>query len=309
MEAEHTPLVSVIVAAYNRPDYVNQAIASVLDQTFADYEMIVVDDGSDEDAVRQYRLPSCAKLIRQAYQGRPAPGRNAGIRAAHGKYIAFLDDDDVWLPHKLSAQVKALEEHPDAGLTYCHPTDVDPSLTPLPKQRPLVLPAKDAFRQMALKCFIKSPSCVMIRRAVALECGPFDEQLTAGCDWEMWIRVALRYRLHADPECLILYRRHEGQMTRGKGTIRAGDAEVMEKTVALVQAKRPWLTILMRRRAARALRSVVRFHMSYVDDLSDTGQYLYRAWRMWPLSPSTYGLALKLRRIRREKHSAGPDTK
>lgn len=301
MSHPNAPLVSVLLTTYNRPEFLNQAVASVLDQTFTDYEIIVVDDGSDLEAVQRYQLSDRVRLIRQVRRGRAAYGRNAGIRAASGKYLALMDDDDIWLPGKLEAQVKALEARPEAGLTYCHYTFVDDSLSTLALQKEPEAYPHDALRWMLHHCFILSPSCVLIRRDVMIECGMFDENLVSCCDWDAWIRIASRYPLHAEPERLVLYRRHEGQISLRKGTMRIWDAQVLENALSTVKAEHPRLTVFARRRLSFALRSVVRYQMQYEDDLSVTGQFLYRAWRAWPWATSTYGLALKLRKVRRRK--------
>ena len=121
-----TPVVSVIIAAYQAPNYLKQAIESVQSQTFRDYEIIVVDDCSGEEYTSQYYLPEEATLIchKERY-GAPAAPRNTGIRAARGKYVAFLDHDDVWLPDKLAVQVQALEDNP--CLLYTSPSPRDRS--------------------------------------------------------------------------------------------------------------------------------------------------------------------------------------
>ncbi|TLN28536.1 glycosyltransferase family 2 protein, partial [bacterium] len=110
------PRVSVIIPSYNRADMVMDAVNSVLRQTFADWELIVVDDGSQDNtreviaAVRDERV----RYIYQDNQGLPG-ARNSGIRAARGEYVAFLDSDDVFLPHKLAVQVTAMDARPELG--------------------------------------------------------------------------------------------------------------------------------------------------------------------------------------------------
>ncbi|NEP84931.1 MAG: glycosyltransferase family 2 protein, partial [Okeania sp. SIO3B3] len=113
------PCVSVIIPAYNRADLIGETVDSVLAQTHPDIEIIVIDDGSTDntaDVLATYG--SALRVIRQANAGQQA-ARNAGIRAATGDYIAFLDSDDLWLPHRIEAQLQRFEEVPEAGLVYC----------------------------------------------------------------------------------------------------------------------------------------------------------------------------------------------
>lgn len=110
------PTVSVVIPAYNRAPFIAAAVQSVLDQTFQDREIIVVDDGST-DQTQSMLLPFLEKIryIGTEHHG-PSHARNTGMKAATGKYIAFLDSDDLYLPHKLEAQVSFLESHPDVGM-------------------------------------------------------------------------------------------------------------------------------------------------------------------------------------------------
>src|SRR5262245_17224568 len=110
------PRVSVVVTAYNQQHYVTATIRSVLDQTFRDYEIIVVDDGSTDETFQELRrFGNQLRLERQANQG-VAGARNAGVRCAGGDYVAFLDGDDIWLPDKLERQVRAAAANPQSGL-------------------------------------------------------------------------------------------------------------------------------------------------------------------------------------------------
>src|SRR5688572_30016415 len=115
------PEVSVILPVYDRPEYLGVAIASVLGQTFAGWELVVVDDGSGDvatlailDALRDPRM----RIVRQEHTGSPAATRNAGIAEAQGTFLAFLDSDDVWLPDKLAVQLAAMQAQPALGWSY-----------------------------------------------------------------------------------------------------------------------------------------------------------------------------------------------
>ncbi len=226
---EHRPTVSVVVATYKRPDYLNQALDSVYAQTFSDYEVIVADDGSGDEYTSRYNLRPDTKLVCQEIEGRrPKRNRNLATRVARGRYIAYLDDDDLWLPEKLEKQVRILEEHPDAGLTYCHRTMVDDSLQPLASQTAPETYVGNCFAHL-IKKNITLPSCVLIRREALDRCGLFDESLTMAEDWEMWTRISLFYSFHGDATPLVLYRVHPDQLTKRPFVQRRwGDVQVVE---------------------------------------------------------------------------------
>src|SRR2546422_627426 len=114
-----TPLVSVVIPVYNGEQYLADAIQSVLDQTYPNFEAIVVDDGStDGSAAVAKRVGEAIRYVHQA-NGGVSKARNTGIAAARGTYLAFLDQDDLWLPDKLAAQVAYLDSHPEIGAVYC----------------------------------------------------------------------------------------------------------------------------------------------------------------------------------------------
>src|SRR5436309_14667644 len=113
------PLVSVVIPVYNGERYLADAIQSVLDQTYRNFEVIVVDDGStDRSAEIAKRFGEAVRYVYRT-NGGVCKARNAGIAAARGAYIAFLDQDDLWLHDKLAAQVAYLDSHPEAGAVYC----------------------------------------------------------------------------------------------------------------------------------------------------------------------------------------------
>jgi glycosyltransferase involved in cell wall biosynthesis len=113
-----SPLISVIVPAYNTSRTIAETLDSVLAQTFEDYEVVVVDDGSPDDVAELVaRSYPQVRLVRQENRGL-AGARNTGIKEAKGEYVAFLDSDDVWLPRKLELQVEQIKTHPEADVFY-----------------------------------------------------------------------------------------------------------------------------------------------------------------------------------------------
>jgi GT2 family glycosyltransferase len=213
------PLVSVIIAAYNAEQYLAEALDSVAAQTFQNFEVIVVDDGSTDrtaDIVAGYSQVHC---LHQPNRGQPA-ARNAGIRAARGKYIAFLDADDLWLPSKLEKQVNFLMSHADVDWIYSDAIVVDAeNRTAICKVgERLTLHEGPILRELLLCSFIASPT-PLIKREVFADAVLFDESPNAkiGEDWKMWLRIAERHPVAVIREALAVVRIHGQSMTQAVG--------------------------------------------------------------------------------------------
>lgn len=180
------PLVSVIIPTFNRWSYLRQTIDSVLEQTYSNIEIIVVDDGSTDetsDCLQSYG--DRIRVISQANRGGTV-ARNVGIAAAKGDYLTFLDHDDLMLPKKLERQVKFLESNPQLGAVHCRWQYIDPQGDVLEKIGPL--PEGDLFKTLVLGCFLWSGAPV-IRRESFERVGLFDESIWSS-DWDMWLRLA-----------------------------------------------------------------------------------------------------------------------
>lgn len=192
------PVVSAIIPTYKRPKLVTRAIRSVLNQTIQDIEIIVVDDASPDDTEAVVRSVDSARVryIRhESNRGLPA-SRNTGIHAARGKFIAFLDDDDEWLPEKLAKQLRFVEEYGlDAAVSMC----LIDGRVPLGYHSPVMLTPDD------LRKGNKWGSCSLIAKADVVRAVMFDETLSIGEDWDFYIRLAQAYRLGCLNEPLFIY--------------------------------------------------------------------------------------------------------
>ncbi len=197
-------LVSVIIPTFNRARLLPQAVESVLMQSFGDFELLVVDDGStDGTAAALQPYLGYLRYVRQANAGVSA-ARNRGIRESECDFIAFLDSDDNWLRDKLRRQVEFFRANPGADVCYTDEIWVRSGRRVNPGNRH----AKHSgyIFEKALPLCIISPSSVMMRRSVLEETGLFDESLPACEDYDMWLRIALRYPVHFIPEPLIVKR-------------------------------------------------------------------------------------------------------
>ncbi|HXG29201.1 MAG TPA: glycosyltransferase family 2 protein [Nevskiales bacterium] len=202
------PTVSVILPTYNRASTLRRAITSVLSQdTTAPLELIVVDDNSTDGtadvvaAIQDERL----HYIRRTTNGGASAARNAGIMAARGRYIAFIDSDDEWLPFKLEKQLAALDAAgTDIGMVVC-------GLIRWDKRQAVYLPPPDRRRQRErnlkreiIRQNFALTSCWLVRREFFDRVGPFDEQLKCLVDWEWLLRFCLRYDLCLIEEPLLM---------------------------------------------------------------------------------------------------------
>lgn len=227
------PRVSVIIPSYNRADMVMDAVDSVLRQTFADWELIVVDDGSQDNtreviaAVRDERV----RYIYQDNQGLPG-ARNSGIRAARGEYVAFLDSDDVFLPHKLAVQVAAMDARPELGLLAGGFIEVDRELRPLREVRPW-----ETQPTLELIDWVKGcpfcPGAPLVRRDWLEKAGLFDERMPFVEDWDLWLRMStLGCRMDWLPQAVCYYRIHGGNMVRQAILMKNGMLTMFDKLYA-----------------------------------------------------------------------------
>jgi glycosyltransferase involved in cell wall biosynthesis len=194
------PKVSVIIPTYNRAHFIAEAIQSVLDQTYQDFEMIVVDDGSTDitkdvvDSFKDLRI----KYIYQENRKLPT-ARNTGISASTGEYIALLDSDDALLENALEKGVRVLDRHPEVGLSYGqkYKTDEKGHIFALgkPKHRSpgVYRGTKEILNLLRYGNYI-APSMAMVRRSSIIDVGLFDTTLSSGSeDFELWVRIAKKY--------------------------------------------------------------------------------------------------------------------
>lgn len=219
------PLVSVVIPVYNGERFLRESLESVFAQTFQDYEIVCVDDGSTDASyalLQQYR--GRVRLIQQPNAGQSA-ARNAGVREATGTFMAFLDQDDRWYPSKLAQQVAVLSAEPDVVLVHCNYDRVDGG------GRVLVAGAALAERASALASPLGRvigealifPSAMLVRRDVFQRVGGFDRELRGFEDFDLIARLKQQGRFVLLNEPGMAYRLHVGGFTRtgGMGVIQS----------------------------------------------------------------------------------------
>jgi glycosyltransferase involved in cell wall biosynthesis len=203
------PLVSVVIPAHNAEPWIAETLESILAQTFQDFEVIVIDDGSTDDTAAIVARFARVQCIHKQ-NGGAAFARNVGIRAAQSKYIAFVDSDDLWSPDKLSLQTALLKQ---TGLVWAYS---DAYAFEDATRRVLFAFSKvrrqytgNVLQQLFLSNFIPMPT-VVVRRTVLEEAGCFDEgrRVQPAEDWDLWLRIAARYQVGAVNRPLAWYRVH-----------------------------------------------------------------------------------------------------
>ncbi len=207
------PNVSIVIPAYNAMKYLPETIDSVLNQTYNDFEVLIINDGSSDHIVQwvSQLVDPRVKLISQTNQG-VTVARNKGIACAQGEYIAFLDADDLWEPTILEKQVRCLEDNPAVGLVHTWMTIIDEQS----KLTGKVMTSNaegDAWKQVVELNTVPCSS-VMVRRCCFETVGVFDQNLRNIDDWDMWIRIAARYPFAVIKEPLMRYRQHLNNMTK-----------------------------------------------------------------------------------------------
>ncbi len=207
--------ISVVIPVYNREKLVGRAIKSVLDQTFGDYEIIVIDDGSvdgTKKVVQRYK--GRIKYIYQENKG-ISTARNRGIQEASGEYIAFLDSDDTWAPEKLEIQLDLMQKNERLGLVCSRMVILNENGDQC-GMKPEKKTGKN-FKELVEIGGDLPTSSVMTRRVCFEEVGMFDESLVMMEDFEMWVRIASQYDIYMDEDKILAhYYRHDRQITKSR---------------------------------------------------------------------------------------------
>ncbi len=205
------PLVSVIIPAYNCASFITRTINSVIDQTFSDWELIVVNDASadhTEQVVQRFTDPRIRYLKHQHNSGGPPGPKNTGLKAARGRYVALLDHDDQWLPEKLEKQLALFSGSRDVDWVSCFAWVREETGEEKAEMRRFTVsqtPLKDILREN----FILSQSSLMVKRAVLEEMGGFDNSFREADDWDLYIRLMKDHRFSYVPEPLYNYYLHD----------------------------------------------------------------------------------------------------
>lgn len=209
------PLVSIVIPVYNGSDYLREAVDSALAQTYGNFEVLVVDDGSDDGGNTETIALSYGDRIRyfRKENGGVATALNFGIREMRGEYFSWLSHDDVYLPGKLSRQVDVLAQYGRDAVAYSDYEVIDASSRHVEVFRAGRISAPQ-FRMLLITDIPVNGCTVLVPRRCFEQIGLFDERLKAAQDYDMWFRIARRHPFVHVPEVLLLSRLHAAQGTR-----------------------------------------------------------------------------------------------
>jgi len=286
------PYISVIIPVYNQAHYIRDAVKSVATQTYTDWELVVVDDGSTDNSpsVLSELASSVPRtsVIRQENQGRAA-ARNTGLEAAAGSLIVFLDADDQLYPHKLERQVTFLQEHPDVGVVYsdvmlCDETGqelVRHSLANMPHH-----PSGRIVESLFLRNSIPIHSA-MVRRTCIEQAGVFDENLPQGTeDWDFWIRLACHCRFQYQAEALGLYRVHGAMITHASDQMWRSFTALQDKITRMPEF------IGAPKRIRSHFYRICGVALGMRGDMPGAQEHLRRSIRLFPQDPGALALLM-----------------
>jgi len=273
------PAVSIILPTYNRAYCIRRAVDSVLNQTFTDFELILIDDGSTDETkaiVESYDDPRLVYIHNEGNQGQ-TKRLNDGLRLARADLIAFQDSDDEWLPTKLEKQVAAMRSQPpEVGLVYVDKWRFEPEREKFHWKSPTNMPEDGIIFEKALdeQVYNIGPQSVLIRRECFDKVGPFDERLTNFNDWDMFVRISRYFLFYHIPEPLVNYFKSADALTS------LGERKGIEAIQVLFDK---FLPDLAKNPALLAKRAywIGSFHMRD-GDAAKGRAFLWRAWKAQP---------------------------
>jgi glycosyltransferase involved in cell wall biosynthesis len=222
------PAVSVVIPTFKHRDFILHTLDSVFKQTMRDYEVVVVNDGSPDDTheiLRPLIETNRVRYFQQTNQG-PSEARNHGIREARGRYIALLDDDDIWPPDKLEWQVGFLDEHPDVGVVGGTLQIVDDRGAEIRKGR-----HHSAITHQTLFAGnpFHSPGQTLIRATILAQLGGMNVAIWGADDWDLWFRIAREFKIVMQDRLALYYRVHAGNASKQSARLLRGCCATIER--------------------------------------------------------------------------------
>jgi len=284
------PEVSVILPAFNRLAYLRDAIGSVLAQTHTDWELIIADDGSDEETRSFLETIGDERVIvlLLRHSANPAVVRNAALRRARGVYVAFLDSDDVWAPRKLEVQLALMRSHPGRRWSYTNMVMTDAAGGPWAHARARAWVLYDGCVVKPLLEFAANipTASVVAERTLVDEVGGFDEEQLFGEDCDLWLRCALASEVSVSPEKLVYIRDHDvARYSRDRVAEHHGWVRLFGKMAALVPHAALRSVCLRRRGEVSLVLAGLYFergdHLSTGRTLLSAARYSWRFPKWW----------------------------
>lgn len=270
------PLISVIIPAYNAEKTIKRTIESVLNQTFQDFELLIIDDDSQDSTLEIVSRISDPRIkVFSCSHAGASSARNYGFSQSVGEFIAFLDADDLWTPDKLESQLKALQATPKAAVAYSWTDMIDES-------DQFICPCShltangNIYAKLLLTCFVVSGSNTLIRRQAFIKINGFDESLVASQDFDLYLRLAAQHEYVAVPYPNVLYRISSNSMSTNIRRLEATSLLVREK--AFNQSPEPLPPCLKHHSIANFYKGIL-FRM--LNDPPSQKRGLESSWFLW----------------------------
>ena len=276
------PKISVIIPTYNAEATILETLYSLRQQTFTDFEILVINDGSSDRTLDVLSRFSDERLTVFSFDNAGATvARNRGIARAGGEFIAFLDADDLWSADKLERQLAALEQHPQAGVAYSWTSFIDEQGQFLYEQAPVYF-EDNVYPQLLIKNFLACGSVPLIRQQVIASVGGFVPGLESSQDWEYWLRLARQWSFVLVPQHQVFYRQRLGSISSQVATREAC-------TVAMIETAFQTAPVELQRFKNQSLANIYQLVASlYLDRQADAegvrqgGRTLKKAIRLYP---------------------------
>lgn len=233
------PIISVIIPAYNSELTIQETIESVQKQTFSDFEIIIIDDGSQDGTVELVKslvkLEPRLKIFCYGNAG-VAVARNRGIELAQGEFISLLDADDLWTPDKLELQLKALKNNPEAGVAYSWTNPIDE------QGKILFLGTRpvwegNVYGELLQTNFVSNGSNILVRREAIKSIYGFPSDFPTASDWDFYLKLAFKWSFVVVPQYQILYRQRSNSMSSNIEALMQANLAVLEKAYAIAPAQ------------------------------------------------------------------------
>ncbi|MBM4222123.1 MAG: glycosyltransferase, partial [Gammaproteobacteria bacterium] len=276
---QQQPLVSIVMAAYNSAPYMPEAISSVINQSYPHWELHIINDGSKDNTAEVVRpFLTDARIIYHEQENKgQASAKNCGLRAARGEFIAFLDADDKWSADKLEKQLPVFAAHPEAGLVHTNVMLITESGEPLGSPQ-RSYPQGWISGDLLIDNRVNGMASIL-RRECLEQVGIFDESLSMGIDYDLWLRVSARYQILFLDEVTYFYRQWAGQMSHRY-------EERMDNAIRIMQK-------FLRDHPGVVPESVVK--TAWAHTFVGRGYSRFRADRRWSAAMSDYLRALGYR--------------
>ncbi|PSB30597.1 glycosyltransferase family 2 protein [Stenomitos frigidus] len=276
------PTISIIVPVYNAEHTILETVTSVQNQSFANFELILVDDGSSDDTLKQLNAVNDPRVKVFSYEnGGVSVARNRGIAHATGEFIAFLDHDDLWTPDKLELQLIALQQNLEAGVAYSWTCNMSEGGDRFEVgHSPLF--TGDVYTELLRSNFIANGSNLLVRRQAVESVGGFDPTLAYCADWDFYLRLAFHWNFVVVPKPQVLYRQTSGSMSSKIDVLEEETLFVIDKMFqsapsGLQNLKHQSLAIMYQYLAGMYLADITNLY-----EVQQAGQKLKMAIRLYP---------------------------